>query len=319
MALTKELLLQQEGLKGLTEEQLTQIATLSLNDETTVVGRKVREIYDTLDANILSGTGIAKQGTEKTSEYLLRASQSLKDSASKADTLRTQLKALEGEKSRLEGIIADGGATKEMEAQLEHAKAELKSTKTEYGNLKDTLERLKADHEKEMFDLKVDNILNGSMEGIRFKDTIPESVQKILVSQAMDKVKSFNPYFNESGTLIFRDKDGLDLKNANNSLNPYTADELIKRELQQMDVLDNGTKTKGGGTEPPKSNGGSKGTSTVTADLSLCKTRVEADIAIGEALKAQGIAKYSDEWFTEHDRLWEENKVGSLPESEGTN
>ena len=43
--LTKETLIANEALAGLTDEQITAITTLSQNDENTVIGQKFGEVY----------------------------------------------------------------------------------------------------------------------------------------------------------------------------------------------------------------------------------------------------------------------------------
>lgn len=69
MALTVEVLKANSVLAGLSDEQLAAITTLSANDENSVIAQKTGKIYGDLDADILSVTGIAKNGTEKTYDY----------------------------------------------------------------------------------------------------------------------------------------------------------------------------------------------------------------------------------------------------------
>lgn len=64
--LTREILIANAALSGLTDEQIAAITTLSANDENSVIAQKTGEIYGGLDADILAASGIAKNGTEKT-------------------------------------------------------------------------------------------------------------------------------------------------------------------------------------------------------------------------------------------------------------
>lgn len=67
--LTREILVANAALAGLTDEQIAAITTLSANDENSVIAKKTGEIYGGLDADILAASGIAKNGTEKTFDY----------------------------------------------------------------------------------------------------------------------------------------------------------------------------------------------------------------------------------------------------------
>ena len=70
--LTREILIANASLSGLSDEQITAITTLSQNDENSVIAKKTGEIYGALDADILEVSGIAKNGTEKTYDYAKR-------------------------------------------------------------------------------------------------------------------------------------------------------------------------------------------------------------------------------------------------------
>lgn len=65
MALTRDILVANAALSGLTDEQISAITTLSQNDENSVIAKKTGEIYGNLDADILAASGVEKNGTEK--------------------------------------------------------------------------------------------------------------------------------------------------------------------------------------------------------------------------------------------------------------
>ena len=56
--LTVDMLKQNGTLAGLTDEQLTAIATMSQNDENTVIGTKIGALHGQYDTDILGITGI---------------------------------------------------------------------------------------------------------------------------------------------------------------------------------------------------------------------------------------------------------------------
>ena len=107
MALTREMIAANAVLAALTDEQITALETLSKNDENTVIGNKVGEIYREFDNKISTITGIARNGDEKTYNYFERAANVLKDSAKGVDDFNT-FDDLTKEKARLEKAIADG-------------------------------------------------------------------------------------------------------------------------------------------------------------------------------------------------------------------
>ena len=83
--LTKETLIANEALAGLTDEQITAITTLSANDENTVIGQKFGEVYRQMDSTIEKATGIKRDGDEKTYLYLERATRAFADKFSEHD------------------------------------------------------------------------------------------------------------------------------------------------------------------------------------------------------------------------------------------
>lgn len=100
--LTREILIANAALAGLTDEQIAAITTLSANDENSVIAKKTGEIYGGLDADILAASGIAKNGTEKTFDYAKRVVAEFKTKAESASALQTQIDSLTKEKARLE-------------------------------------------------------------------------------------------------------------------------------------------------------------------------------------------------------------------------
>ena len=89
--LTKETLIANEALAGLTEDQITAITTLSENDENTVIGQKFGEVYRQMDSTIEKATGIKRDGDEKTYLYLERATKAFADKYADYDTVKNRV------------------------------------------------------------------------------------------------------------------------------------------------------------------------------------------------------------------------------------
>lgn len=311
--LTREIITANAALSGLTDEQITAIVTLSQNDENSVIAKKTGEIYGALDNDVLEVSGIAKNGTEKTYEYTKRVIKEIKAKADDAAKLQGQIDSLTKEKARLEKAIADGSADAETAKALKQAKADLASITTQYNELNTKYNNAVADHEKEIFGIKVDNALQSASAGLKFKAGLPESVTRVILSQAAEKVKAMHPEAIDDGkggkVIVFKGEDGAILRNPNNQLNPYTAAELLTKELEAMDVLDKGRKQQGGGTGNSGGSGDGK-----AIDVTGAKTRTEAYDMIAASLMSQGMTVGSAKFEEAMSQAWKDNNISALPE-----
>ena len=313
--LTREILASNAVLAGLTDEQINAITTLSQNDENSVIAKKTGEIYGALDADILSVTGVAKNGTEKTYDYAKRVMGEMKAAAESAVALQSQIDSLTKEKARLERVIANGSADAETVKELKQAKADLASITNQYKELFERTNNMQAEHDREMFNIRVDNALQIASGGLKFKAGLPEAVTRVLLQQASEKIKGMNPELIDDGNggkvLAFKGEDGAILRNPQNQLNPYTPAELLSRELAAMGVLDTGKKQQGAGTTPPSSAGGS---GAAVVDVSQARNQQEAYDIIADTLMRQGKTVGSAEFDAAMAQAWKDGNVSALPE-----
>lgn len=315
MALTSEVLKANAVLSGLTDEQIAAITTLSTNDENTVIGKRIGELYREMDGKIETITGVKRDGDEKTYIYLERATKALKDSAAEVTTLKKSVDDLTKEKTRLEKAIADGSTDAETKKALDQAKKDLTAVTKQYNDLKTDHDKAVADHATEMFGVRVENELNVATSGLKFKADLPASVTTVLLQQTTAKIKAMNPEYIDDGkggkVLAFKDETGAIMRNSENQLNPYTAGELVQKELKTMGVLDEGRQATGGGTG---GNAGGSGGGNTTVDVSGAKTRTEAYEAIAGGLMAQGLVVGSEQFDTAMTQAWKDNNIAALPE-----
>lgn len=315
MALTSDVLKANAVLAGLTEEQIQAITTLSQNDENTVIAQKTGKIYGDLDADILAATGVAKNGTEKTYDYAKRVLSEFKAKAEGANGLSAQIDSLTKEKARLEKAIADGATDAETAKALKQAKADLTAVQTQFNDLKTKYDQAEQTHATELFGIRVESALQTAVAGVKFKPELPESATKVLLSQAIDKIKGMNPELIDDGKggkmLAFKDETGAIMRNPNNQLNPYTPADLLTRELDTMGIIDKGRQAAGGGTGAP-SGGGSGSGATVT--IAGAKTRTEAYDAITATLQGQGLQVGTKPFDDAMTAAWKENNIAALPE-----
>lgn len=316
MALTKEILKANTALSALTDEQLDNIVTLSANDENAVIAKKTGEIYGGLDADILAASGIGKNGTEKTFDYAKRVIGEIKDKAEGVDKLNNQVAELAKEKAKLEKAIADGASDAETAKQLKQAKADLTAVTNQYNELKGKYDKAEAEFQNQLFTMQIEGELKSATSGIKFKGSIPESATKVLLQQAIDKVKAMNPAYEDNGqggkVLVFKDSSGAIMRNPEKQLNPYSAADLLTKELNTMGIVDNGRVQKGGGTTPPMPNNGNNGGGGAM-DLSGARTQVEAQEMIAKTLMAQGLTNGSADFQKAMDAAWKDNNVAQLP------
>jgi predicted HicB family RNase H-like nuclease len=311
--ITQEMLAQQEVLNGLTAEQIEAITTLSKNDEEAVIGNRFREVYNRLDETIATTTGIARNGDEKTYNYLERAAKAVKERADKVEGLQTKVQELTNEKARLEKVIQDGTADEQTKKQLAQAQRDLASIKEQFNTLKGEKDSLIEQHTKELLNVRIDNELSQALAGIKLKGDLPEQALNTLIGQTMQHVKGFNPEYVDDGKggkqLVFKDAQGAILRNPEKGLNPMTAGELLERELKAMGVVDE-RRAAGGGTEPPKPSGAGDEPIVITG----ARTRVEANEMLTQQLLKRGLVNGSKQFMEAMRKAWEDNNVKALPE-----
>ena len=310
--ITQEMLAADAVLNAMTEEQQQAILTMSKNDEDVVIGNRFREVYNQLDATIAKATGIPRNGDEKTYLYLERAATALAEKANSVGELNTKIADLTKERDNLQKAIEKGGDA-ELKRQLSQANADLNAVRQQYDTLKGEYDTMKSGHAAELLGMQIDNAISGAKASLKFKAEFPQAAVDTLLAQAVNNLKGMNPKFIDDGNggkkLAFTGKDGEPLRNPENHLEPYTADELLRKELKTMGILDEGRKQNGGGTNPPISNDGG----TVPVDVSAARTQREADDILHNQLNAQGLVRGTKAYQEAYSKAWETYNVKSLP------
>ena len=311
--ITLEMMAADAALSGLTDEQKNAIVLMSKNDEEVVIGNRFREVYNKLDDTIAKSTGVARNGDEKTYLYLERAAKILAEKANSVDGLNTKVNELTKERDKLQKALAEGGdeATKK---QLAQATKDLDAVRAQYDTLKGEFDTLKQNHAKELFGMQIDNELNGAKAGLKFKSEFPQAAVDTLLNQALATIKGMQPEFIDDGNggkrLVFKGTDGAIQRNPENHLEPFTAEELLKKELRTMGILDEGRQQQGTGTKPAQHQQQQQG---APVDLTLARTQSEADNIIHNQLNAQGLVRGSQAYQEAYDAAWKDGNVSSLP------
>lgn len=164
--------------------------------------------------------------------------------------------------------------------------------------------------EKSLKDFKTQVAFDTASQNLQFVAGLPESAAKALTKVAIADIKAkYTPDFTPEGVLVFRDASGALMLNKENSLNPYTAKELLMLELS--DTLDKGRKVEGAGTGEPKG-ANSKQSASTTVDVSEAKTQEQAVKLIENYLASQGLTRTNPKYHTEVKRLYTECKVADI-------
>lgn len=307
--LTKELIKGSQVLSGLNDDQIAAIETLSRNDENAVIAQKIGEIHGRYDEDFKTVFGVDKPHGVKSYDFWKEKAKEIKAIADKAgDT--TEIDQLKTTISDLEKQIKDGKGDQALVAKLEKEKADYEKTiadlRQKYSTEENEWKTKYEAKEKEVRESEVQRLFDTSIEGIKFKDGIPESTQRALIAAAKKELLSSHDVEIETDQLgnkklIFK-KDGAILSNKANGLNPYTPKELITEHAAIKEVLFVGNKQTGTGTKP-----GAPGKLVgEIIDVGTPKNKVEAMEAIKKGLAAQGISITDPRHKQIMDKTWNE-------------
>lgn len=309
--ITQEMIAADAALSGLTDEQKNAIMLMSKNDEEAVIGNRFREVYNQMDATIAKATGVARNRDEKTYLYLERAAGILAEKANSVNDLNAKITELTKERDTLQKAVEKGGDA-ELKRQLTQANADLAAVRQQYDTLKGDFDKMKDGHAAELLSMQIDNTLASAKAGLKFKAEFPQASIDVLLGQAVNTVKGMSPEFVDDGKggkrLVFKGADGAIQRNPENHLEPYTAEELLRKELKTMGILDEGRQQQGTGTKPPQGQ-----QTQTTLDVSMARTQTEADNIIHNQLNAQGLVRGSKAYEEAKMEAWKTFEINKLP------
>lgn len=310
--LTVETLKQNSILASLTDEQLNAIATMSQNDENTVIGTKIGALHGQYDTDILGITGIAKNQGEKSYDYLKRVLNDYKNQLTSTATVQAQLANAKKEVETLKQKLADGAGDETLKQQLTDAKKLVSDLQQQLTKSASELAKQKETYESQIKNIYIDNEFSKAVADIKFKPGITDNIKNVLLQAAKAEVleKGTPDFIDNNGTklLVYRDNTGNILNNPANNLNPFTTTELLM-QTSIKDVIDFGKQQTGGGTKSIVR----QSTNVTVLDLTGAKTQIEADKIIESYLLGNGLTRDSAEFATQSLQLRTDNKVNELP------
>lgn len=310
MALTNDTLRANEALSGLSDEQLSTIVTLSANDEDTVISTKIRSLHEGYDKDILEVSGVAKNPNEKSYDYAKRVISDFSTKAGSTKDLQTKIETYESDIKTLKDQIKNGDGDAATKRLLKDAEDRLKAEQSTYNADREKWETEKKGYTGKIEGIRINGEFNRATSGFKFKAEYPADVQKVLIDAAKERIRSkYTPAWDSDAgadTMVFRDKDGVLVKNTKNALKPFTASELMEAELKE--VLQPGRKAAGAGSGA----GGGGGTDT-PIDISGARNRVEADEMISDYLLKNGEIAGSDSFTEKMLKIRTDSGVSKLP------
>ena len=303
---------------GVTDDQFAAIATLSENDEGIVIGKKTREIWDSVDADIKTVTGTDKPNSVKTYDHLISTLTKYKTGSDGATALQTSVDTLNREKTALEQTIADGGDAA-IKAQLAAVNQKLTDEQAVSTKLRSDIETNSTAHQEALnkessknIDLRFDTAFANATSNIKFKGGIPqEAIDAVLSSSKVSIKAKGTPEFrtNADGTesILFRDDNNAMVTNPNNLQNPFTATEMYLESISSI-VDAKRVQTGGDGNNQNNNNNQSP-----TFDMTGITTKVAATDGVRKHLAANGYVAGTEEYSKEESKIFAENNIGEMP------
>lgn len=310
MALSEDIIKANQALSTLTPEQISAIASLSLNDEAAVIGKKTGEIYGNIEKDVIETSGFEKKQGEKAYEFVKRVITDFKVKAESSTDIQNQITALQAERAELMKQISEGNTDPLIKQQLRDAQSELSAFKQKALELETEVSETKSKYAKEVSSIKLDAEIDKTLAGFAFNSTISENVRNLVIENAKGKLKAYSSAMEQdlagNTVLVFRDADGEVIRDATSRL-PITIQSVMSTELK--DIIDVKKQPTGLGGNPK----GGGGPDTGTLDLSEHKNQISANKAVSDYLLKKGVLRTSPDFAREMAKIRTENRIAELP------
>jgi hypothetical protein len=247
------------------------------------IGDEVGKIHTQYDDNVFEILGERKTGSEKTYNFIKRKLKELKDASGSTPQLQEQIKKLEDDLKNKSGD--------------EQLKRDYEKLKGDYNSDKENWDKKTQEYIRSQEAMRVEIQLDAAAAKLQFKEEIPQSVRAILIDNAKAKLLPSGKIIEKE--LIFVDAEGATLRNKNNALNPYTAEELMKNELK--DVLGEKTVITGTGVKPTLQKD-KDGKDTITVSI---PDSVKTKVNLSDHLMSLGLTQDSKEYQAAYEKYSE--------------
>lgn len=308
MALNPDIIKANQELAGLTESQITAIATLSQNDEETVIASKIGELHGRYDQDVKAVTGIDKVTGEKSYDYVKRVLGEYKTQVGSASELTSKIATYEKEINTLKTTIAEGKGDEIIRQQLRDAQSELNTLKGQYETERQSWTAKEKEFNENISKIQIETQFEKTISGLKFKPEYPKEIQSTLINSAKTEIlRKYKPEWSETNgqkVMIFRDEKGEIVRNTANLSQPYTVSELITEQLKS--VLDSKPGQGGAGSQKTILDSGA-------LDLSGALDQIEADEMISKYLLKSGELRGTASFAEKQKKIRIELGVDKLP------
>lgn len=305
--LTQEILKANSALAGLSEDQITAITELSTRDENIVIGRRIGELHEQYEQDVLTSSGIAKTPGEKGYVYLKRAVGELKGKVAEQAQLTSEIETYKTKVASLEQQVNSGGGAA-VAQKLKDAENALAQMQTALAAEKETFSTKQKEYEQRIKDTQVNNSFALATAQIKLKAGYSDLAKQSILSAAKQGILvDYTPDFDDAGGLIFRDAKG-EIAVNKTDLKPLTFSTLLMDKLKD-DVEVTGAAGAGTGAKGPIG----EDRTVLPTDISSAKSQVEADRIIVKHLLQQGLSKMDPEFGKKQQELRNEYGVQKLP------
>ena len=294
MALNKD-----EATKKIQDSEKSEFEVFTVDEHTTFlenykkgtveneIGDRVRKVHQNYDENIFSLTGKRRSAEQKGD-----STEFLKTVIGDYKSFEVKISEHEKQVSDLKEQIKNNTGDEQLKKDLLSAQNDLGNIKKLYSDEKDIWKeektKLLSSHER----ARLENGLDRSLMGIKFKDGITDNVQRVVVEAVKNELLEMAVMVD--GKMLFKDKDGNTLINKDNAMNPFTPEEMLKSKLK--DIIDEGRKIQGTGVDPKitEDKDGKKTVNFVPSDSVKTKDDLHKDLALKGFI--QGTEEYKLAW-----------------------
>lgn len=198
------------------EEDATFLENFKEAEVEKALAAEVKSIYDNLDKDVYNISNI-KRGDEKSFDYQKRVLRLMKQNAERVPELESEIASL---KERV-GKNADAKIL-----------ADLENVRTEFAAFKTAKEKEVEDLRKETELSRKRAIIEAEVNSFEYDPTVKEGVLKVYRDNVINGLLQASEF--RDNNLIFLDEKGNPLRNQNNTLAPYTANEIIAERLKDV-------------------------------------------------------------------------------------
>lgn len=241
----------------------------------------VKEVHDAYDKDYKELFGEDKPEGVKTYEAYKQKIQSLKDGGAS----KSEIEKLKKEADEWKNKAENNESVKHYKELYEQTNQKFQTREQE---LQKELEETKTQAQQSM----VKNEFSSALSQFKLNDSLNENLKNDTINRIISNLATNSNV--TDGITVFKDGDGKTILNDLNA--PITAKELLERELKRYELLDEGSKKPGGGSDGTKTSSINKtddGKEALVLDATNVKTKTELTKAIDDALNKEGIPLYS--------------------------